>query len=412
MTSSQKPPTVSLVIPSRNRGVLARIAVDFALAHAPEDSEIVFSDNSDTPVQLEAHPRLRVVRTHRILSMPENWEQGLRAATGKWVMLLSDKDRVVPGSIEQILELAADRFEVVTYVRVPFCQDIAPQLVHDREVLLSAEGTLAIQPGPTKASNASSAAALKTWYTIVDYHCRLPMLYTALIRREIIGRALARTGRFFLGMAPDVASGLQIASNCHEYVSTTLPGTLLQIPTRQPRDWSNGISALHAGDLARQFLSEFGSSPLEDLPFTSASLIMQTLLQFQRACPSALEGLALAWHDYAGRAANEIEQSDSNDPRLPRLWKLLQSTQRARIRPRAIVALALVLARTRTGFVHRPLRAALRRAIRPIQRQSPDPVQTEVVSSTFPGLLPALTELAGRRLELGRPMAVDGSSIG
>jgi hypothetical protein len=353
---------VSVVIPSRNRPALARLAVEVALANLPADGEVVFADNSDLPLaSLAPHPQLKVVRADRILSMPDNWEQAVAAAQGRWIMVMSDKDRLIPGALARLLGLVGSEHDAVIYARSTFIQNVAAGREQDHAALLESSGVLARSSLPLHMEARSSAQALVDWYSSFSYRGQGPMLYTALVKREVIERAVARTGRFFLGAAPDVASGLQIAANSTSYLQTNLPGTLAHIPTRELHRWSNGISLMHTGALSKQFLKEFGrSSPLGALPFTGLSVIMQTLIEFRRAVPDAAGHLTPPWEGYAEEAAAEIERSQGSALKLPRLWRLVRATQSEGPRLRPALAVAKVLARSRTGFLHRPLRRALK----------------------------------------------------
>jgi hypothetical protein len=118
------------------------------------------------------------------------------------------------------------------------------------------------------------------------------------------------------------------------------------------------------------------------------------LIDFQRAVPEAAGRLALPWADYARQAAEEIEQSEEAAPKLPRLWQLLRATQNQGLSPRPLLAVIKVLTRSRTGFVHRPLRRALKDVLPAsmVPRETrPDPSLAK--ETEHPGLLAALEQM-------------------
>src|SRR5437867_4242176 len=82
-------PLFSVVMPTRNRGHLLRYALRSALAQTFSDYEIVVSDNSssDTTAQVVAEltgPRVKYVRTDRVMAMPDSWEFALDQARGEY----------------------------------------------------------------------------------------------------------------------------------------------------------------------------------------------------------------------------------------------------------------------------------------------------------------------------------------
>jgi glycosyltransferase involved in cell wall biosynthesis len=102
-------PLVTIAIPTLERRELLATAVRSALAQTHRDIEVVVSDNVSTDGTAELlaswdDPRLRVLTQARRLSMMENWNACLEAATGEFFILLSDDDYLEPTAIERMLE--------------------------------------------------------------------------------------------------------------------------------------------------------------------------------------------------------------------------------------------------------------------------------------------------------------------
>ncbi|MBB5059872.1 glycosyltransferase involved in cell wall biosynthesis [Granulicella aggregans] len=104
-------PTVSVVIPTRNRPAMALRAIDSVLAQTYQDLEVVVIIDGPDPATiaaLEAAPNSRV----RFAQMPssvggaEARNQGINRATGEWVALLDDDDEWMPTKLEKQMELA------------------------------------------------------------------------------------------------------------------------------------------------------------------------------------------------------------------------------------------------------------------------------------------------------------------
>lgn len=94
--SRPEPPALSIVIPTRDRPMGVRRAVESALGQSRHDLEvIVVDDGSEERVSLPAHDRLRCVR-HAASAGPAGARNaGLRAARGRWIAFLDDDDRLL-----------------------------------------------------------------------------------------------------------------------------------------------------------------------------------------------------------------------------------------------------------------------------------------------------------------------------
>jgi glycosyltransferase involved in cell wall biosynthesis len=133
-------PTVSVVIPTRNRWSLLKDTLACALGQRDVELEVVVVDEActdETPEQLAAYPdsRLRVIRNERPLGVAGARNRGIAAARGEWVALLDDDDLWSPDKLRSQIELAtlagadfvytavlaidADRFPLRTYAAPP-----------------------------------------------------------------------------------------------------------------------------------------------------------------------------------------------------------------------------------------------------------------------------------------------------
>lgn len=98
-------PLLSIIIPTHNRPHLLPKAVQSALRQTLTDLEvIVVDDASAEPVQLPAHPQLRLIR----LSSPRGGagarNVGTEAARGRWITYLDDDDCLLPHMAQVSLE--------------------------------------------------------------------------------------------------------------------------------------------------------------------------------------------------------------------------------------------------------------------------------------------------------------------
>lgn len=89
-------PFFSIIIPTKNRNWVVNEAILSILRQSHSEWELIVVDNDDTEATAEvcrqhADPRIKHLRTGG-LSMADNWERGLEAATGRYVTYLQDKN--------------------------------------------------------------------------------------------------------------------------------------------------------------------------------------------------------------------------------------------------------------------------------------------------------------------------------
>lgn len=303
-------PKFSVLVPVRYRPVMARLAVQSAL-DAERDVEVVVADNCDEPIDLGiSDPRVRILpKPERVLSMPDNWDRALRAARGEWTVLLSDKERLVPGVLSRLAEFARG-VGVVMYERTYFVQDDLPaEAGEDEQLLSTTPGTLIAAEPPFVIVERSASAALHRWYTEPIYAMgREPQLYNALVHRSVREKMLG-AGRVFVGCSPDVSSSLAILAATDRYLHTNLSGTVIQFPSARFHDWSNGCAFSKGTAHRKKFLAEFGTNPLSryGLPLTMSGGVVETLLAFRDARPDLAVTLpALNWAYFRDIAFEEI----------------------------------------------------------------------------------------------------------
>jgi glycosyltransferase involved in cell wall biosynthesis len=103
------PPRLSICVPSRNRQSCFGRTIGDLVASPRPDIEFVFADNSDDPTVINrlvaelGDVRIRYLPSEdRPLSMIDNWERTVRAATGDWVTVIGDDDYVDPDLVDFI----------------------------------------------------------------------------------------------------------------------------------------------------------------------------------------------------------------------------------------------------------------------------------------------------------------------
>jgi len=104
-------PTVSVVIPSRNRPDLVCRAVRSVLTQTIQDIEAVVVIDGPDPSTRQAlegmkDPRIRIIELEESVGGSEARNIGARHAAGEWVSLLDDDDEWLPTKLEKQIEAA------------------------------------------------------------------------------------------------------------------------------------------------------------------------------------------------------------------------------------------------------------------------------------------------------------------
>ncbi len=348
-------PRVSVVIPTRNRPTLARVGAELALAAVGADGEVVVADNGDAPLDLGIEdPRLTVLaRPDHVLGMTENWERALRAARGEWLLFLSDKCRLVPGAIDALLASAGAE-KLVTFLKLPFRQEVPPEQLADPTALRAAPGE-ASWPARQRRLVAvrDSLTALREWYSSLFYCQYLPMLYNSLVHRSLVDEAVGKYGRFFVGSSPDVGSSLVLLALTRRYVETTVPAVAIEFPTHQLAEWSTGVAWFTAHPSREKLVTDYGKSFFADfqLPVTATGGMAHTLLEFKRSRPELAAQVIFDWQRFALVAAWEIEGMKSAG-KWALHWQVLRAAQQDGLNPLAVAqqARALMMSRAPRSY--------------------------------------------------------------
>jgi glycosyltransferase involved in cell wall biosynthesis len=122
-------PKLSICVPSRNRQDCFRQTISDLTANPRTDVEFVFADNSDDPTIMDEF--MRAINDPRVvylpsqpspLSMADNWERTVSAASGAWVCVIGDDDYVDPDLVDYILEIEARdaAVDAIGWNRAPF----------------------------------------------------------------------------------------------------------------------------------------------------------------------------------------------------------------------------------------------------------------------------------------------------
>ena len=100
----------SILIPTRNRPELLRLAVESVRLQDYADWELIVSDNASGAdiahqMQVFGDSRIRTRRHDRLIPVTDNWNAALEMATGDYFVMLGDDDALIPGCLGRLNEV-------------------------------------------------------------------------------------------------------------------------------------------------------------------------------------------------------------------------------------------------------------------------------------------------------------------
>ena len=231
-----KQPFFSIVIPTRNRADTLEYTIKTILNQNFNDFEIIVCnnnsiDNTEELIKNIDDFRIKYIKSEIDLSMSDNWELAYTQTKGKYITYLADNDGFINGSLSflhNLLELnnlpKIIRWNKNIY-HWPSMDSINKNLlyIHLLKNLKIIETNKIIQEVLDEKRN----------YQI------LPMIYTSVIKRELVEMLIKKTGRIFHSVSPDLSTGFSFAILEKSYLSLSYGITCGSMSAK-----SNGFNCL------------------------------------------------------------------------------------------------------------------------------------------------------------------------
>lgn len=206
-------PLLSVIIPTHNRPDCAVPTIRAVLA-ASEDIEVVVSDTSPedkiSPAFAgEQIERLKLLRPGQGLSVVDNFNRALLAASGDYLVFIGDDDLVAP-QIARVADWArAQRIEAISFS--------FPALYYwpnfrSTTRWKASSATLCVSQFSGKATafdphDKLSEALKNLGAGVLD----MPRAYAGMVSRTLVDRIVAKNGALFGGVSPDIYSAALIS---------------------------------------------------------------------------------------------------------------------------------------------------------------------------------------------------------
>jgi len=215
--------TVSIVVPTRDRGDTLTHTIRTLVEQEYEALEIIVSDNASSDdthdvVSAFPDPRLKYVNTGKRLSMSDNWEFALGHATGEFVGFIGDDDGYLPNAISGAMAaLDAHAMDAIVWDKAEYCwPDHIDPAMQNWIVVKDRGRGLEVVRGQKK---------LRRVLEFHESYARLPCLYSGIVRRSFVSsvRKASTNHRFFNGLTPDIYSGIALSMVVESYLSSATP---------------------------------------------------------------------------------------------------------------------------------------------------------------------------------------------
>jgi glycosyltransferase involved in cell wall biosynthesis len=215
-------PRISVVVPTLRRSDTLRHCLRTLVSQDFQDCEFVIQNNGNDPATEAAvneiqDERFRHFATEAVLPMMDNWEAALANSRGEILTFIGDDDGLLPDACSIAASFfAGHNTELLSWS--PYWY-FWPEYFHAgfRNRIL-AEINLEFT-----AEEISSRAELSRVFSYIVPYAQLPMIYNSFVHRRLIERIRGELGRYFIGLAPDITSGLVNAARTESFVRLSRP---------------------------------------------------------------------------------------------------------------------------------------------------------------------------------------------
>lgn len=219
-------PLLSVIVPTHNRAKYALPTVRSLLALS-DRIEVVVSDTSsdnvlqDAVAQLSDAHRVNYVRPPTGVSVVDNFNAALNAATGDYLIFIGDDDLVTSAAL-QIAEWANRAGVDAVSVAFPanyYWPDFQHRLRGDFYAGTLRIGDFSGSINDHDAGKALADAASSLGNGVME----MPRAYAGMISRELAQRIQHKYEHLFGGVSPDIYSAALISAECRRCVRVDYP---------------------------------------------------------------------------------------------------------------------------------------------------------------------------------------------
>ena len=194
-------PFFSIVLPTKDREFLLKPLIESILAQDFKNFELIIADNSETESAQDLILQFQDIRLKNIrtggLNMADNWDQSIKLASGKYMLLFSDKMLLKRGALNFLYSfLNKNDIDCVTW---------------SLDILSDKEKRYFHNPQPNKISKISSKELMKNillsdhlGFEMAPFHCN------SCISVKLLNKIRSEFGRVSFQLNPDYTLAYQV----------------------------------------------------------------------------------------------------------------------------------------------------------------------------------------------------------
>lgn len=215
-------PLFSLVLPTLRRPDTFQYALRTLVNQTHRDFEIVVQNNgrdkqTEDIVASFADDRIKHFWSDETLPMSQNWELALSNARGEYITFIGDDDGLFSDACKIASGLIArTKADIVSWR--PFSYYWGSHIISERKNLLVADVDLNVA-----IRLVDSRRQLRGFFDFKLHYSQLPMIYNSFVSRSLIDRVIDKAGRYFIGVTPDVTSGIVNAACSQQFILINRP---------------------------------------------------------------------------------------------------------------------------------------------------------------------------------------------
>jgi len=197
----------SILLPTRDRPDLLRLAVQSVLEQDYREWEIVVADNASSAdvagyVTSLGDPRVRYIRSDAVLPVTDNWNRSLEHSTGDYFIMLGDDDCLMRGCLSAARALL-DEFERPELLYTEAVQYAYPGVIPGRQSPFIQFGYCEFMRNAKQAFLVDRSEALR----MVRKSLRFQIAFSFNMQHSFVSRAMVNQlrarGPFFQSPYPD-----------------------------------------------------------------------------------------------------------------------------------------------------------------------------------------------------------------
>lgn len=225
-------PLLSIVIPTKNRYIYLQNFVSSFLDFKSLEIELIIQDNSDFQsaeflnfINNSNDSRIKYFYSSNWLSVVENCDHGIQAASGEYVCMLGDDDGMLFNVSLDVLRFSKNNnFDAVNINKAEYYwpdtnhavwKDLLAGNIFFKEYTYKTK-VIQIENELEKVLDEGAANTLRS----------LPRVYHGFIKKEILYELKTISGSFFPGPSPDMANAIGLTSVVKRLVEIDVPAII------------------------------------------------------------------------------------------------------------------------------------------------------------------------------------------